>query len=314
MYYYDDRLRELKEKIDRSSRLQSVLRSLYLQRDELQAKVLRLQDSKFREQADVDKLQGRSLAAFFYNVMGKMEEKLTKEQSEAYAAAAKYDAALFELNSVESDIMDKESELEELYSCESEYDKTLREKSEEIKKSGSADGESIIELDNSIAEESSKIKEANEAISAGESAVRTADDILTVLQSAKNYGTADILLGKSFIIDAIKHEKLDNAQRKIEILQSQLRRFKTELTDVKIDADIQANTDGFLKFADFFFDDIFSSIAVTNHIDDSYSRISDVKNEISSVLSKLYSMRSGAEREKTKLMKEQEELILRAKL
>lgn len=45
-----------------------------------------LEKAKQSEQADVDRLEGRTLAAFFYNAIGKMEEKLTQERREAYAA------------------------------------------------------------------------------------------------------------------------------------------------------------------------------------------------------------------------------------
>ena len=41
---------------------------------------------KRQEQADVDRLEGHSLATFFYQVIGKMDEKLDKERQEAYAA------------------------------------------------------------------------------------------------------------------------------------------------------------------------------------------------------------------------------------
>ena len=47
---------------------------------------------------------------------------------------------------------------------------------------------------------------------------------------------------------------LDDAQEQIEQLQVELRRFKTELSDVEIAADLQVTVDSFLKFADFFFD------------------------------------------------------------
>ena len=53
---------------------------------------------------DVDRLEGRSLSAFFYNVIGKMDEKLTQEKQEAYAARVKYDAAARELAGIEEDL------------------------------------------------------------------------------------------------------------------------------------------------------------------------------------------------------------------
>ena len=80
------------------------------------------------EQADVDRLEGRSLAAFFYNVVGKMDEKLTQERQEAYAARVRYDAAARELAGSEEDLARCHAELEELDGCEERYAALLREK------------------------------------------------------------------------------------------------------------------------------------------------------------------------------------------
>lgn len=66
--------------------------------------------------------------------------------------------------------------------------------------------------------------------------------------------------------DMVKHSHLDEAQQRVKYLQVQLRRFKTELTDVTIHADIQVSIDGFLRFADYFFDGLFADWAVLDKI------------------------------------------------
>ena len=45
--------------------------------------------------------------------------------------------------------------------------------------------------------------------------------------------------------DLAKYEELDDAQEQIEQLQVELRRFKTELADVEITADLQVAVDSF---------------------------------------------------------------------
>ena len=79
-------------------------------------------EAQFREeQDDVDRLEGRSLSAFFYQVIGKMDEKLTKEKREAYAAKVKYDAVARELAGIEADLRECQAELEDLQDCEERY-------------------------------------------------------------------------------------------------------------------------------------------------------------------------------------------------
>lgn len=311
MTYYDEKLKALQEKISRSRQLTSMLKELRGQRDTIAARVRELEAIKVDEQADVDRLEGRSLASFFYNVIGKMDERLNKEREEAYAARVKYDAAARELEAIDGDIQRCESELSGLRGCEREYETTLREKANAVKAEGGARAEEILELEERHAYLESQKKELREAISAGNSARSTAESVLSSLDSAEGWGTWD-LLGGGLLADMAKHSHLDEAQGAIERLQSQLRRFKTELADVTIHADMQVNVDGFLRFADYFFDGLFADWAVMDKISQSQSQVQSTKNQIDSVLSRLNSMMSAAEREQAQTKSKLDALVLEA--
>jgi hypothetical protein len=271
--------------------------------------VSELQREKLSEQSDVDKLRGRSITNFFYHITGKLEEKLTAEQAEAYAAAAKYDAAKFELDSLETEIAEKRAELDSLSDCETQYHSAFDEKTKEIKSSQSNLGEKLLSLENSISKEKHVIKETSSAIKAGEAAYSTADKILDILGEAEDLGSYDIFL-KSTFLDISKHNKLDDAQEQIEVLQTQLIRFRCELSGVDIDDNIQASTDGYLRFADIFFDDIFSAVSVLNHIKAAEESICEVRRKITATLSPLYNIKNDAEYRLDKLVNERESLVL----
>ena len=309
MTYYDEKLKALQEKISRSRQLSSMLKELRGQRDTIAARVRELEAIKVDEQADVDRLEGRSLASFFYNVIGKMDERLNKEREEAYAARVKYDAAARELEAIDGDIQRCESELSGLRGCEREYEATLREKANAVKSAGGARAEEILKLEERHAYLESQKKELREAISAGNSARSTAESVLSSLDSAEGWGTWD-LLGGGLLADMAKHSHLDEAQGAIERLQSQLRRFKTELADVTIHADMQVNVDGFLRFADYFFDGLFADWAVMDKISQSQSQVQSTKSQIDSVLSRLNSMMSAAEREQAQTKSKLDALVL----
>ena len=311
MTYYDEKLKALQEKISRSRQLTSMLKELRGQRDTIAARVQELEAIKVDEQADVDRLEGRSLASFFYNVIGKMDERLNKEREEAYAARVKYDAAARELEAIDGDIQRCESELSGLRGCEREYEATLREKANAVKSEGGARAEEILKLEERHAYLESQKKELREAISAGNSARSTAESVLSSLDSAEGWGTWD-LLGGGLLADMAKHSHLDEAQGAIERLQSQLRRFKTELADVTIHADMQVNVDGFLRFADYFFDGLFADWAVMDKISQSQSQVQSTKNQIDSVLSRLNAMMSAAEREQAQIKIKLDALVLEA--
>ena len=131
------------------------------------------------------------------------------------------------------------------------------------------------------------------------------------MDSAEGWGTWD-LLGGGLLADMAKHSHLDEAQGAIERLQSQLRCFKTELADVTIHADMQVNVDGFLRFADYFFDGLFADWAVMDKISQSQSQVQSTKNQIDSVLSRLNSMMSAAEREQAQTKSQLDALVLEA--
>ena len=100
----DSTLKELWQQVAEKKNCEAKQKELTAQRDTLADRLKKLEKSKLAEQADVDRLEGHSLAAFFYQVIGKMDEKLDKERQEAYAARVKYDAALHDLSSVDADL------------------------------------------------------------------------------------------------------------------------------------------------------------------------------------------------------------------
>ena len=140
-------LEELRAGCAEKKRLQTELGDLYRQRDELAARKAELERIKREEQEDVERLEGGSLAAFFYRVIGRQEEKMDQEQREAYAAAVKYDAAVRELAYVEQEIGRREGKLGALGDVEQRYARALEEKREALKRENGPVAEEILQLE-----------------------------------------------------------------------------------------------------------------------------------------------------------------------
>ncbi len=309
MTYYDEQLKQLQAQCSRKKQLEAQTAELRRQRDALAAEVRNLESVMLKEQADVEKLEGRSLAAFFYNVIGKIGEQLSKEREEAYAARVKYDAAARELSGADEDLARCSSQLSDLLGCDARYTAVLKEKLAAVKSAGGAAAEDILRLEERHAFLFSQKEEIREAISAGNSALSTVQNILQSLDSAEGWGTWD-LMGGGLISDLAKHGHLDDAQSSIELLQSQLRRFKTELADVTIHADMQVNIDGFLRFADYFFDGLFADWAVLDQISQSKNQVLSTQSQIESVLSRLKSMLDSVVQEQEQVKRRIDELVL----
>lgn len=310
---YNEKLAELRYRLSRKQHLEAALDSLYTQRRELSENIRTLESSRDSEQADVDRLEKRGLANLFYSVSGKLEERLEKERAEASAAALRWQSAQRELDGLTYDIEQYEAELRTLEDCQARYDGLLREKMEQVKASGGPEAMELLRLDERIAALCAQIKELKEAVCAGGEARRTTDAILSCLDSAEGWGTWD-LIGGGLLSDLAKHSRLDDAQEYVCLLQRQLSRFRAELADVSLDADIQISVDGFLRFADFFFDGLFSSLGVLERIHDAQAQVSRVSSSLAGTISRLGDMLDTAERERAQAEAERKEIVLRAEL
>ena len=300
-----DDLFALQQKVAQKPLLESKLYELHTQRRQYDNQVISLRVAFRKEQEDVEKLEGRSLANYFYQVIGKLDDKLDQERKEAYAAKVKLDAAERELAGIESDIKEIQEQITDVLVAEARYKDALELKRRQLKDSGTQVADQILSMEERIASLQAQKQEIKEAISAGFSARSTADRILSELEDADGWNTWDILGGGGIITHMAKHSHLDEAQDLVQELQSQLRRFKTELADIQISANMQVNIDGFLRFADYFFDGLFADWAVGDKISQSLSSVSNTKSEINRMLDKLNDMERAVDQKiqqkKTKL-------------
>lgn len=310
MAYFSEDLQQLKDNVVQKKRAEKELQDLYAQKRDLAGKVAQLEKIKREEQKDVDRLERGSLAAFFYNVVGKKEEKLTKEKEEAYKAAVKYETAKEELVSVENEILRREELVKKLQGCEVAYQAAFDEKLKEVRVSGTGTAEQIMQVEAKLYQAECQKREIDEAIFAGKQALNTVNEVLDSLDDAEGWATWDTFGGGGFLTDMMKHDHLDDAQSKINQLQVELRKLKTELADVEVHADIQVQIEDFLKFADYFFDGLFADWTVMDKIDESISEVKHTKSEILAVIGKLELKLEGLEPKVQRLQEELEKLVM----
>ena len=210
----DSTLKELWQQVAEKKSCEAKQRELTSQRNTLADRLKKLEKSKLAEQADVDRLEGHSLAAFFYQVIGKMDEKLDKERQEAYAARVKYDAALHDLSSVDADLEQIKNRLAQLSDCERRYQAALSEKIKTIKVSAHPAAQQVAESESCIAALKVQKRELLEAINAGKTALHTVNEVLETLDNAEGWSTWDVM-GGGLGVDLAKYEELDNAQEQI---------------------------------------------------------------------------------------------------
>lgn len=308
---YNARLRELVDQMARRHKLKAVTSDLEDQRRQLADQVRELKERTYQEQLDVDRLEGFSAARLFYQITGRLEGQLEKEQAEVYAAALRYDGKRKELQALEEELDRRHRELDALAGCEAAYARLLEEKALAMRAANSYYGDRLDALEERAAYLEAQERELGEAVLAGERALREIQSIQSALSSAEGWGTWDVF-GGGMISDMAKYSHMDDAQRQIQSLQRTLSRFRAELADVSIQADLQLQVDGFLRFADVFFDNIFTDWAVLDRIRQSRGQIEQTERTVRAILSRLDDSLDRCHREREEIRRERDELVLKA--
>jgi len=115
-------------------------------------------------------------------------------------------------------------------------------------------------------------KEIDEAIVSGERALASLKTAQEKLNSARNWGIFD-MLGGGLLADIMKHSKMNDASAYMEEAKRDLLVFQKELQDVQETIDLKVDVDGFLTFADFFFDGIIMDYMVQSKIAEARKQI-----------------------------------------
>lgn len=302
------RLNGLSEKIERTKKIDAMLKALQSRESELRKREHDIKSILVREEKDVDRLERTTATSLFYSLFGQRTERLNKEQMEAYAAKLKYDAAVRQLDDCRAQMADLQAEKQSNAGCDGEYRQVFAELRSRLSEDPSS-FEKLGALERQRGGAAAQIKELNEALDAGYAVMAQIHTIEDSLRSAENWGTWD-LLGGGLLSDIEKHSKLDEAQEQAEQLQLLLSRFHAELADIRIDGQMAAlNINGFQRFADFFFDGLIADWSALTHIHESQDSVLRVKRQVSEVLEKLTAMKAGQSAANVALEQEISDLV-----
>ena len=126
-------------------------------------------------------------------------------------------------------------------------------------------------------------QEMQEAVMAGEKALRSLYAARENLRSAKNWGFFD-MLGGGMLSDMVKHSKMNKASKLLEQAKYDLRAFQKELQDVNFIDRLNISTGSFLTFADFFFDGLVADYLVQSRIAGTLSEVDEAIRHIEEIL------------------------------
>lgn len=308
-----DELSLLQAQLTYKKRLQSMLKELKQQQEPLARKVKKLEEKMISERKDMEELQGRSLAAFFYTLTGKMGEKLDLERREYYEARVKYDAARRELDAIEMDIESTEEDLADLADCEARYAKAIEDKRIAIEQADNLHTWGFMEKEQTLNTLKYREKDLEEAIAAGTNVLRIASDVMNSLRNVESLGYLD-RLGRNPLTDMAKHETLDEAQKNVEALQVELQKFNKELSDIPSRESLQGSIDRMLKFSDDFFENLFMDVTVPERLRQSYAQVEHALDPALGILRQLQTRLEEVRHKQLQAKAEVDALILEIEL
>lgn len=295
----NSKLEQSRQNIGKYQRLGNKLTDYRKQLNELEDKKSNLLTELKKEERDYDNLLKKSLNNLFLEMLGKMEAREQKEYQDVIAVKLKLEETETQLMNLKTSIHQLEEERASLYSCEREYEELYQLKYRQLSESNAEYAKRLQTFEEQLLSIKCNLAEIREAEAAGRAVLSKIELAEEKLDSAHGWGTWDIL-GGGLISDVMKHSYLDDAQEAVNSIQTLLHHFHTELADIKLDENLSVQINGFTKFADFFFDGLFSDWAVQSKINSSIEDITRLHSSVDRVMDKLNTLRKTAEGDLTR--------------
>jgi hypothetical protein len=250
---------------------------LRARQDELEAEVAALRQKYSAELTDVERLEGMSLSRMLASLSHSRDERLARERAEADAARYRAAEAQARLEVVRREHETAQQRLDALASAPAAYAAALDEKERYLTTCGDSCGSSLLRLATERGRRSAELKETREAIQAAAAALEALSQVQERLGSASGWSTYDTWFGGGAISSAIKHDRMDEAAQAAATADQRLAVLRTELSDVGDPGMTapQLAIGGGTRFADIWFDNFFTDIAVGGSIKQAQQQVTE---------------------------------------
>lgn len=253
---------------------------------EVENQIVHLETAYEKEEADVTKLEEGKLSVLMLKMIGKYDQALEKETLEKEQAKLRLEQKRDELSGLNQNLETLQKECMPYRKCEVEYNRLYREKVKNLENSEGQGKVKYVAIQQAIKTHEANIKEIREAILAGQRVMQVLANVAKSLDKAKDWGTWD-LFGGGMLSDLAKHSHLDDAKLQVQEAQRLIGAFQTELADIHITLHISIDTDGFAKFADFFFDGIFADLYMQDRISEAQRSVARALGDVKDMCTRL---------------------------
>lgn len=240
----------------------------------------RWEDLVAESHEDLGKLEGMSLTALFRTILGDREDRIEEERKKLLHAKLQHDEADAALAPSLADLARIDQELRSLNDLGTREAELLAAKEHLLQARGGEHATQIERSAEAIAKLQNLARELDEAIDAGRQAAGSLGEAIDHLGGARSWGRFD-MFGGGLIATMAKHSRIDKARLHAERAQQHLRRFARELEDVaEQGSELRVELDGFLRFADYFFDGLLFDWLVQRRIVEALERVQEAQRRV----------------------------------
>ena len=263
------------------------------------------------EQRDVDRLDGLSLTRVLVALRGAREDTLARERAEADAARyrvaeaqGRYEAVLAELSLVEH-------RLAATAGAPAEYAAVLDEKERALRQAGTGPARWLTELADERGRVEAELRELTEAEAAAQQAASALVAVRLELRGAAGWSTYDTFFGGGVIGSALKHGRLDAAADKAARADRCLAVLRDELADVGLPPPLSQGMrlGGLTRFADVWFDNVFTDLAVRDQIKTAQESVSYAEQRVAGVRERLAARTTAVRARHGQIARERHDLL-----
>ncbi|HYK31212.1 MAG TPA: hypothetical protein VEV63_04590 [Streptosporangiaceae bacterium] len=248
------------------------------------------------EEDDVERLEHLSLTRVLAALHGSRQDALAREKAEAEAARYRVAQAQQRLEAARAELRAMEERQTRLAGAPQAYTDALAAKEQHLTHSADPRGTRLLALADERGKLTAELGELRRASDDAHAAARALADVRDRLGTAANWSTFDTYLDHGMIANAIKHDRIDQAAQAARAADQRLAALRSDLAELGGSEPTAPRLEvsaGF-KFADIFFNNIFTDLAVGRQIRDAQDNVGRSAQQVNALLDRLKTQADAA--------------------
>jgi DNA repair exonuclease SbcCD ATPase subunit len=241
------------------------------------------------DEKDVERLEHLSLTRVLAALHGSRGDALARDKAEAEAARYRVAQAQQRLDAARADLESLVRRQTQLAGAPQAYADALAAKEEYLKHSEDPRGTRLLALADERGRLTAELDELKRASDDADAAASALDEVRDRLGNAAGWSAFDTYVDHGMVANAVKHERIDQAAGAAREADERLSALRTDLHELggyEPTAPKLEVSAGF-RFADIFFNNIFTDFAVGQQIREAQDTVSRSADQVSSLRGRL---------------------------